>query len=188
MTNAIILHGMPSEEEYFDERTKSPSNAHWLPWLQKKLLQFKVLTQTPEMPTPFLPEYDSWLNVFRSLEISENTILVGHSCGAGFLLKYITENNLNFRHLYLVAPYIDPFGEIGNNFFSGLFQNKVDDTKITIVHSLDDDSCIVESVNRIRKQCSGLRYVEFSNKGHFTENDLNCVEFPELFDIISKDL
>lgn len=36
--SAIILHGMPSKEEYFSPAYASPSNSHWLPWLQKNLL------------------------------------------------------------------------------------------------------------------------------------------------------
>lgn len=31
MKKALILHGMPGKEEYFDPNYDNPSNAHWLP-------------------------------------------------------------------------------------------------------------------------------------------------------------
>ena len=37
--NAVILHGQPSREEYYDPNAPSMSNAHWLPWLQAQLLK-----------------------------------------------------------------------------------------------------------------------------------------------------
>jgi hypothetical protein len=33
MKNAIILHGGPDKQEYYDPETPSQSNMHWLPWL-----------------------------------------------------------------------------------------------------------------------------------------------------------
>jgi hypothetical protein len=31
--NAIIVHGCPDREEYYDPAAPSASNHHWLPWL-----------------------------------------------------------------------------------------------------------------------------------------------------------
>jgi hypothetical protein len=38
MKNAVLIHGMPSKDEYFDPSAPSLSNAHWFPWLQKQLI------------------------------------------------------------------------------------------------------------------------------------------------------
>jgi hypothetical protein len=37
MKTAIIIHGMPSTEEYYDVNRPASSNCHWLPWIQKQL-------------------------------------------------------------------------------------------------------------------------------------------------------
>ena len=85
MKNAIIIHGMTGKEEYFLEDTDSESNAHWIPWLQKKLLNNGILTQTPEMPEPFDPNYEKWKSVFEYFPIHKDTILIGHSVWWWFL-------------------------------------------------------------------------------------------------------
>ena len=44
MKTAIIIHGMPSKEEYFDVNGASQSNKHWIPWIQKHLILNNTLT------------------------------------------------------------------------------------------------------------------------------------------------
>ena len=92
MKNAIIIHGMTDKEECFSDQYSSLSNSHWLPWLQKQLFIQGILAQTPEMPTPYNPNYNLWLDVFKQFSINKETILVGHSGGAGFLLRFLCEN------------------------------------------------------------------------------------------------
>ncbi|HSE56651.1 MAG TPA: hypothetical protein VLB02_01025, partial [Candidatus Paceibacterota bacterium] len=89
MKTALIVHGMPSKEEYFDREGKSPSNSHWFPWIQQQLLINGFLAQTPEMPEPYLPVYEKWCSVFEQFSIDEHATLIGHSCGAGFLLRWL---------------------------------------------------------------------------------------------------
>lgn len=59
MKNAIILHGMPSKEEYYDSSAVAQSNMHWIPWVQRQLILEDVLAQAPELPTPFDPRYEA---------------------------------------------------------------------------------------------------------------------------------
>jgi len=94
MKSAIIVHGMPSKEEYFKVDRPSQSNSHWLPWLQHQLIINGFLAQTPEMPEPYKPNYEKWRSLFERFEIREDTFLVGHSCGGGFLVRYLSENNI----------------------------------------------------------------------------------------------
>ena len=65
MKTAIILHGMPSREEYFDIGNPTPSNMHWLPWIRQELIENGVPAETPELPEPFLPVYENWKKVFE---------------------------------------------------------------------------------------------------------------------------
>ena len=83
MKTAIIIHGRPSKEEYFEKMQDSPSNAHWLPWIQHELLLAGVLAQAIEMPKPYEPTYDGWKSVFERFDVNEETMLIGHSCGGG---------------------------------------------------------------------------------------------------------
>ncbi len=65
--SAIILHGICDEHEYFEMDFPSPSNAHWLPWLQQKFLRSNVLCQKLEMPTPYNPIYKEWKKSFEKI-------------------------------------------------------------------------------------------------------------------------
>ena len=108
MKTAVILHGKPPKEEYFDPKCPSPSNAHWLPWLQRQLLLAGVLAQTPEMPEPYEPDFQKWSAVFERCPIDADTTLIGHSCGAGFLVRWLSEHAIRVGKVALVAPWIDP--------------------------------------------------------------------------------
>lgn len=84
MKNAIIIHGMPSKEEYLNPANVSPSQNHWFSWLQRQLVLNGILAQTPEMPTPYEAHYSEWASVFEQFDITEDTTLVGHSLGGVF--------------------------------------------------------------------------------------------------------
>lgn len=107
MKTAIILHGMPDKEDYFEPTADAESNCHWLPWLQRQLIVKNILAQTPEMPEPYSPNYEKWCSVFNQFTVSEETNLIGHSCGGGFLLRWLSENKQKVGKVALVAPWID---------------------------------------------------------------------------------
>lgn len=186
MKRAIILHGMPDKKEYYDPEGDAPSNRHWIPWLQGKLSQKDILTQTPEMPKPYYPIYQDWKKVFEQFDIDENTLLVGHSCGAGFLIRYLSENNIKVGKLVLVAPWVNPTDYLDNDFFEFKYDSQLTlRTKgIHLIESTDDDEEVVKSIEMIKEKIKDLDITTFSDKGHFTFNDLGTREFPELLDII----
>lgn len=92
MKNAIILHGKPSQKEYYDSKIPSSSNKHWIPWLQKQLIVNDIKADTPDVPHAHDPQWDLWVKEVERFEIGPETILVGHSCGAGFWIKYLSLN------------------------------------------------------------------------------------------------
>ena len=79
MLNAIILHGRPSKAEYYSDKYPSMSNSHWLPWLQKQLLNNDIFAETPEVPLSFEPLWERWVKEVEQFHITQETILVGHS-------------------------------------------------------------------------------------------------------------
>jgi predicted alpha/beta hydrolase family esterase len=178
MKTAIIVHGMPSQEEYFDIDFPSPSNSHWLPWLQKQLLCNNVITQTPELPKPYNPVYEDWLHVFEQMKIDEETILIGHSCGAGFLVRWLSENIVKVGKVVLVAPWLDPTCSLTTGFFTfSLGKDIVSKTNsISLFVSEDDDKEILDSVEKLEKEVSGLMIQKFSKYGHFTFSDMKTKE------------
>lgn len=183
MKNAIILHGMPSREEYFNPRSQSQSNKHWLPWVQRQLILKGILAQTPELPEPYAPDYYKWLEVFEQFKLDRDTLLIGHSCGAGFLVRWLTENTINVGKVALVAPFIDPdHDKVKSDFFD--FEIKKGLSKQTdelcVFYSQDDDQYILTSVEQILASDKSIKTRQFKNKAHFTLNDMKTEKFPEL--------
>lgn len=185
MKTALILHGKPSKDEYFDPNSMSPSNEHWLPWLQHELQIHNIPTQTPEMPTPYAPVYEEWKKLFECFEINKETTLIGHSCGGGFLVRWLSETNVEVAKLVLVAPWLDPENTLSDKTF---FTFEIDEnlhhkaSKIHILYSTDDSQDVLTSVNMLMGKTKHEEHV-FSNYGHFCYEDINSRKFPELLEI-----
>lgn len=186
MKNAIIIHGMPSKEEYFEVGRSSSSNNQWLPWLQAKLVKQNILAQTPEMPEPYNPKYEEWKKVFEQFEINEETTLVGHSCGGGFLVRFLSENNIRVGKVFLVAPWLDTEKYLKTGMFDfNLDKNLADKTNgVTVIYSLDDEDYILETIEKIKKETENINFIEYKDKGHFCTEDLGGEEFPELLNLV----
>lgn len=187
MKNCILIHGRPDKEEFFDTSVPSLSNAHWFPWIQKKLMVEGILTQTPEIPVPYEPQYILWKNVLDMYPLDESYSLVGHSCGGGFLLRYLSERTVHIDKLVLVAPWLDPVKHKTGEFFQFNHDTKLLSrmTSAHLLYSIDDSSSgIKESVEIIRGWYPYIKYMEFANKGHFTTKDMHTQEFPELLEVL----
>ncbi|HPF30984.1 MAG TPA: alpha/beta hydrolase [Candidatus Saccharibacteria bacterium] len=190
MNRAVIIHGIFSKKEYFERAADSPSNSHWFPWLQQQLLRRGLLAQTPEMPSPYEPDYDKWKKELDRLSPDNNTLLVGHSCGGGFLIRWLCENpEINVGKVVLVAPWLDVEKRLENFFDFNINKNIDRQTKfgIKVIYSNNDMPEIKSSVDKLRKETTSLIYYEFDNFGHFTFNDMKTHEFPELMKICLGD-
>jgi len=188
MKTAILLHGMPSKKEFYDESTPSMSNKHWVPWLQNQLLIRDIFAQTPEMPIPYKPQYDLWKNEFEKLKPEEVDILVGHSCGGGFLTRWLSENKTKHETVVLVAPWLDPYSEDTIDFFDFEIDKELT-TRIPNLHifvSSDDEESITDSLETITKALPDVKVHSFTDKGHFCFDDLGGEAFPELLGVILK--
>lgn len=186
MKNAIILHGKPSKEEYYDPGMPSPSNSHWIPWVQAQLLKNDIATQTPEIPLAYEPEWDLWCKEIDRFEITADTLLVGHSCGGGFWVRYLSERpDIIVGKVVLIAP---SFGyrweDQGTHFFENF---KIDPElasrteKIVIFNSSDDNEYIHQTVEEIQESIARVIKKDFKY-GHFTSQSMGKTDFPELID------
>lgn len=187
MKHCILIHGKPSKKEYDDPGIPSPSNHHWFPWIQKQLLLNDVLTQSIEMPRPYAPVYGSWADVLDQIGPNSQTSLVGHSCGAGFIIRYLSERSITIDTLVLVAPWLDPVRKSTTDFFQFIPDKNLLTRvrKAHILYSLDDPAVgIIESVTILRNLFPSMLIHEFHNKGHFTIDEMKTTEFPELLSII----
>ena len=83
ISNVVVVHGSA------DNKKDTTYNKHWMPWLKKRLEEGGIKVFTPLMPEPWGSDYDSWKKEFEKLEVDENSILIGHSRGSAFLVKWL---------------------------------------------------------------------------------------------------
>lgn len=190
MKNAIILHGGPSKKEYYDLDMPSMSNAHWIPWLQAQLLKNDIPTATPEIPKSYDRNWRVWNKEVERFEIGPETILIGHSTGAGFFIKYLSIHpELKVDRVILIAPWIDPDKTKTVNFFDDFEIDPEISSRtngITVWYSDNDEESVLETVRIVKAKTKDIKFKEFYNYGHFCSDDLKSDKFPELLDLIIK--
>lgn len=191
MKTAIIVHGAPNHDEVLDPGVPAASNHHWLPWLQKQLIVRGYEAHTPEIPKSCDPEYSIWQREFERFDITHETLLVGHSCGAGFLVRWLSENrHVRVARLVLVAPWIDPDRTRTTDFFDFEMDPEIAYRThgLHIFNSDNDMETVQTTVAILREHLHQVQYREFHNYGHFCIEDMGGVEFPELFQTLVEGL
>ena len=182
MKTAIIIHGYNDKSEYLDENRPASSNDHWIPWIQRQLLLRGIEAQAPEMPGFYEPNYTKWKEMLERFTPDEDTILIGHSCGGGFLIRWLSENDVKVGKVVLVAPWLDPEKNIDPDFFDFDFDvNLADKTQgLSIMYSTDDFSDILTTVDVLKSKLDNVNFREFDGKGHFVLSSMKTEKFPEL--------
>lgn len=99
--NAIIFHG-----------TKGSPEGNWYFWLSGELAKLGVRSCVPTMPTPEGQSLDNWFATYEEKcpQLNDQTILIGHSCGAVFSMRLLEKISSPVLGTILVAP---PLKEIG---------------------------------------------------------------------------
>ena len=189
MKNCIIIHGSPSSREKGIDPEKRTYDKHWIPWTKKELISRGIKTKVPLMPEPWEPKYSEWKKNLEKLNINEESILVGHSSGGGFLVRWLGDTNKKIKKLILVAPAIIHSGQYKplNDLLKFKINKEIKNNirEIIIFVSKDDSIGIRKSVE-IFSNALGVKPREFEDRGHFTLGDMETEEFPELIEAIIK--
>jgi predicted alpha/beta hydrolase family esterase len=165
MKNAIIIHGKPSKEVYYSDKFPSSSNFAWIPWLQKQLIIKDIKADTPEMPYAYEPDYTLWKKELERFDITPETILIGHSAGGGFLVRWLSENkDITVGKVILVAPSIDPAKKSSTGFCDFNIDTQLAKrTKETVIFVSDNDSeGILQSVDILVTEVEDIKVKKIS--------------------------
>lgn len=173
----VIAHWCANDSDDHDY------NKHWMPRLKKELNLKNIEVEIPVMPSSWQPDYEKFKNEFEKYAIDENTVLVGHSCGCAFLVRWLWETEKRVSKLILVAPWNINISE-GNVYKEKFYtypidkdiQNRVD--KITMFTSDNEKEAWKESL-KIFHKAIGWKIIELKSRGHY-----RIQEFPELLKII----
>ena len=186
MKNVIIIHGKPSKENYYDPQGYTSSNFGWIPWVQNQLLTRDIMPNVPEMPHAYLPEYTSWKRELERFDITSDTMIVAHSMGGGFILRWLSEHpDAAPTRVILVAPSLDPLRSNETGFCEFEIDPTITDRTELIVMTSDNDSDKAEmSLQMVVDALPGADVRMFSGFGHFIPDHLGKATLEELVDII----
>lgn len=186
MKNAILIPGRPDRDQHYDPKLPSNSENYWFSWLKRQLILQDILAVSIEPPMPFRPRYEEWKREFERFDITKETILVGHSCGGGFVVRYLSEHkDLEVGHVVLVAPWINPDNNEASE-TADFFDFQIDPDfpsrakGVTVFVSTDDDPSVLKTVEILQQQVKGLNIRQFQDRGHFKIGVPGGPEFPEL--------
>jgi predicted alpha/beta hydrolase family esterase len=154
-----------------------------------KQLQIKdIFAVAIEPPRPWQPRYELWKKEFERFDVGPETVLIGHSCGGGFLVLWLSENHdRRVGNVVLVAPWLNPENDPESD-TDDFFVFKIDPdlvrrtARMTLFNSDNDSNTIHKSVSQIRSQIKDIDYVEFHHYGHFCLEDMRTVKSPELLE------
>jgi hypothetical protein len=163
-----------------------PERKRWRDFIAAELIETHELI-VPAMPCKHNADYIAWAIWFEKLipYLRDGAVLIGHSLGGGFLLRYLTENKLpiTVAQLHLVAPVVDSLDCPG----VGGFQIDVHmwpgfDTvpqSVHLWHSGDDTLVPIHHSERFKVLYPSAELYTFTDRFHFLTET-----FPELLEVI----
>lgn len=169
----IIIHG-----------TNGSPDENWLPWLADKIRSTGNEVVIPTFSTPEGQNLDNWRVAFaeQTGELTESTILVGHSMGVGLILRLLESSKVPIAGSFLVSGFVST---LGDDFFDPLvksfFQKPFDWKRIKqnagkafVYHGTDDPYVPTSHADEIAKELGVKPHMipegkHLSAEGGFTE-------------------
>tara|TARA_Y100000034_G_C6767757_1_gene342345 strand:+ start:147 stop:716 length:570 start_codon:yes stop_codon:yes gene_type:complete len=186
--NCITVHGCPPDEESLMNFEEITYDKHWIPWTKRELEKKGIEVSIPLMPKPWKPIYESWKNEFEKLKIDGETILIGHSCGCAFLVRYFGDTKKKVKKLILVAPWKipDKNNEVEENFYNYSINDSVKlQVDEIIIFTSDNEEEDGKKSAKIFQEALNGKLIELKGYGHYnTQEDMGTEEFPELLEEI----
>jgi predicted alpha/beta hydrolase family esterase len=159
----------------------SEHQRNWRDWIIWALSEHHDVV-APLMPAKQNADYYAWkiwFERYMSEIVSGDTVtIIGHSLGATFILKYLTENNLpkTIDQLHLVVPYISNEYAIYIEKL-GTFQFDIDSiptiqnqcADIHIWHSKDDTVVPFDNSEKVSSYLPKAHMHIFEDRGHFNQ-------------------
>ncbi len=187
--HVFIIHGCPSNVEKAMNPETRTYDKHWIPWLKRELTARGVPNEAPLMPDPWAPDYNKFKAEFEKYQVDEDSILIGHSCGCAFLVRWLGETRKNVSKLILVAPWKIPDGsDIARiNFYNyAIDENIRSRVRNIIMFTSDDEEEDGKKSLKIYHRALGGEIIELTGHGHYTMDDMGTEEFPELLKAVLK--
>jgi uncharacterized protein len=197
MQQVVVIHGGSTFQDY-DMYLKSLSEKKldierfvyrpkWKELLNDNLgSKYQVLL--PSMPNSTNARYNEWKLWFEHISslFSDDCILIGHSLGAVFLAKYLSENSFSIKvkaTILIAAPYDDESTEDLTDFKIEKLSGRLTEQagRIVFFYGLDDPIVSQSDLNKYQSQLPSAEFQILSAPDHFVRAD-----FPELISLLKN--
>jgi Predicted esterase of the alpha/beta hydrolase fold len=181
--DVIILHG-----------TYGSPSENWFPWLRKQLEVEGHNVFVPKFPTPKNQSVQNWCKILEkeAPRFGKNTILVGHSCGATYMLSILSVLEKPVHQSIFVSGFLGMLGDeeydIPNRTF---YDQSFDWQKIcknagetTVLHGNNDPYVPRSHAETLAKNL-GVNPIFIKDGGHLN-SESGYTKFPLLLEIINK--
>jgi uncharacterized protein len=167
MTNLIIIHGAYGNPQ-----------DNWIPWLKKELEKIGCKVFVPKFPTPESQSLENWMEVFEEYKkyLDEDSVLIGHSVGAAFILSVLEKLDRSVKAAFLVAGWL---GKLGNPAFDKINKTFVErnfnwgmirkNCKNFIVYGSDNDTYVPLEKEKELAGKLGVELKIVKGAGHFND-------------------
>lgn len=138
MKNILLVHGFNGVPKVFY-------------WLKENLKEYEVII--PEFPPREGVVYENWYSIMEKYKskINKDTIVVAHSIGNEFIIKYLYENNINIDLYIGLAGFSKVFSCEGKDVLNRALEKFVVNEKEII---------------KFRKDLTNTRYAIYSDNDH----------------------
>lgn len=181
----LIIHGgttYPNYEKYLESLKNKSPKLEWIAYRKdwKNELQEQLgdnyIVYTPQMPNKTNSQYEEWKIYFEKIVdlLDENFILVGHSLGAIFLVKYLSENKVS-KKIKKVCLLGTPFNDEGMELEPLCSFLRIGDlknmdeqiSKLYFYHSEDDFAVPYNHIEKYEKELSKAIFRKYKDQNHF---------------------
>lgn len=141
------------------------------------------------MPNPWEPNYAEFKKVFEKLPISENTILIGHSCGCTFLVRWLGETKRSVKKLILVAPWKikTKSSPLEIAFYTQTIDPSISNrVRRIVMFTANNEAEDGKAGLTMFHQILGGEVISLEGRGHYTLNHMGTEQFPELIEAVIK--
>jgi predicted alpha/beta hydrolase family esterase len=185
--DCIIIHGCPGAPEGEGYARPRGYDRHWIPWVRDELNARGIPTIVPLMPTPWAPDYAAYRSAFEQHPAGASTILVGHSCGCAFLVRWLGETKRSIDTLVLVAPWKIP--KKGDPVRKAFYEWPIDTTipdrvGRIVMFTSDTEAKDGQKSLAMYHAALGGTVIDLPGRGHYTSADDQLQQFPEMLDVL----
>lgn len=167
--------------------TANPTR-NWFPWLKQELKKLGLECECLAMPNSDQPNPQAWLEHHQNtLQLDENTLLIGHSLGCIALLNYLAVTQQKVKTAIFVSgfyeklptlPELDSFADFYANQTACLPQQ-------SYVISALNDTVVPHSFSDRLAQYLQADYIRLETGGHFIDRE-GITEMPVLLALIKQ--